>query len=271
MTINKIGIKSVKDATVAIGIIDKTGDRIPREILGSGFFISSKGYVITAKHVLDGCDKMLEVYREQKQELEIAILSVVTKGSKAEVRVMREVKTYALGVIDAPKYVGPIDPDIAIVIPGEGIDDLGGTPYVSLRKPSMRVSLYTDVIMCGYPAGDESLDMFRKHRGLRLSPIIQFGHLTGLMPTDDVDIPWGIQTGSSSGSAIIDSIDSTVVGIAQNVFTAGVTAYTAPLYSGDAEGSKAVPIFGKAKMGLVYGTSFHQFHDILDRIQKELG
>jgi S1-C subfamily serine protease len=64
MAINKIGIKSVKDATVAIGVIDKTGDRIPREILGSGFFINSKGFVITAKHVLDECDNRVEVYGE---------------------------------------------------------------------------------------------------------------------------------------------------------------------------------------------------------------
>jgi hypothetical protein len=174
-----------------------------------------------------------------------------------------------------PKLSRPIDPDIGVVIPGEGIDHLGGTPYVSLRQPSMGISLYTDIIMCGYPAGDESLDMFRIQRGLRVSPVIQFGRLTGLMPTDDVKVPWGIQTdilgtSGSSGSAIIDSIDSTVIGIAQNVFTAGVAGYTEPLYSGDAEGPREVSIVGQATMGLVYGISFYQFHNILDRIQKEI-
>src|SRR5262249_22416314 len=143
--INKTGIKSVKDATVAIGLIDKTGGRMIREIVGSGFFINSKGYVITAKHVLDGCDERLVVYRRQKQELEIAILSVVTKGSKAEVRVMRGIKTYVLRTIDAPNYVGPIDPDIALVIPGEGVDELGGVPFVNLKKPADGINLYADV------------------------------------------------------------------------------------------------------------------------------
>jgi hypothetical protein len=79
-----------------------------------------------------------------------------------------------------------------------------------------------------------------------------------------------VGTGGSSGSAIIDSIDSTVIGIAQNVFTVGVAGYTEPLYSGDAEGPKEVPIVAQANMGLVYGISFYQFHNILVRIQKEV-
>lgn len=125
--------------------------------------------------------------------------------------------------------------------------------------------------MCGYPAGNQSLDTFRNYRGLRLSPIIQFGRLTGLMSTDDVNMPWGIQTdivgtGGSSGSAIVDSTDSTVIGIVQNVFTAEVGDYTKSSYSCDAHPNK-VPISGHAKIGLVYGASFHQFHDVLDRIQ----
>jgi hypothetical protein len=50
------------------------------------------------------------------------------------------------------------------------------------------------MVMCGYPSGDESLDIFMRYRGLRVRHIIQFGHITGLMPTDDVMIPWGVQT-----------------------------------------------------------------------------
>ena len=91
-----------------------------------------------------------------------------------------------MGLTDTSGYVGPTDPDVAIVIPGDGIDEMGGTPFVRIRRPTEKITLYADIVMCGYPAGDESLDIFRKHIGLRLSPIIQFGHLTGFMPTDDV-------------------------------------------------------------------------------------
>ena len=66
MIMNERTIRSVKDATVAIGLIDKTDTRTPRAILGSDFFVDSKGYAITAKHVPDECYKMLEVYRAQK-------------------------------------------------------------------------------------------------------------------------------------------------------------------------------------------------------------
>ena len=36
---------------------------------------------------------------------------------------MREVITYAIKVINSTDYVGPLDPDIGVIIPGEGIDD----------------------------------------------------------------------------------------------------------------------------------------------------
>lgn len=56
-------------------------------------------------------------------ELEIAVLSVTTRASSAQVRIMREVITYAITVINSTNYVGPLDPDIGVIIPGEGIDD----------------------------------------------------------------------------------------------------------------------------------------------------
>lgn len=87
---------------------------------------------------------------------------------------------------------------------------------------------------------------------------------------DDVQKPWGVQTdivgtGGSSGSAIIDLIDNSVVGIAQNVFTAGIKGYAQGIRTTN-ETSKEVEIIGKAIMGLVYGTSFHLFYDILERL-----
>jgi hypothetical protein len=36
---------------------------------------------------------------------------------------MREVITYAITVINRTDYVGPLDPDIGVIIPSEGIDD----------------------------------------------------------------------------------------------------------------------------------------------------
>jgi hypothetical protein len=55
-------------------------------------------------------------------KLEIAV-SVTTRASSAQVRIMREVITYAITVINSTDYVGPLDPDIGVIIPGEGIDD----------------------------------------------------------------------------------------------------------------------------------------------------
>jgi hypothetical protein len=237
---NKEKLKRVKDATVAIGLIDKKSNRRPVVIVGSGFFVSSRGYVVTAKHVLDRCDEVITASDKHIEELEIAVLSVTASGSSADVRVMREVTTYAFTVIDSANYVGPIDPDVGVIIPGDGVNDIGGTPFLDIKQPPSRLDLYQNAVMCGYPSGDESFDMFRRHRGLRLSPIIQFGHITGLMPTDEIKTPWGMQTdiigtGGSSGSAIVDPTDGCVVGIAQNVFTGGIGGQTEPIRSTDGD------------------------------------
>jgi hypothetical protein len=274
--LNKKRLRTVKNASVAIGLINKRADRRPVFIAGSGFFVSSRGYVVTAKHVLDGCDEVIAASDKQVEELEIAVLSVATHGSSAEVRVMREVNTYAVRVISSASYVGPLDPDIGVIIPGEGVDDIGGTPFLNIKQSPATLDLYQNAIICGYPSGDQSLDMFRRHIGLRLSPIIQFGRITGFMPTDDVKVPWGIQTdiigtGGSSGSAIVDPTDGNVVGIAQNVFVGEVQGYTKQLHASDKSlVSEKVPITGWAKVGLVYGISFHQFHHILNRIEDEI-
>lgn len=212
--------------------------------------VSSRGYVVTAKHVLDNCDEIIAASDKHIVELEIAVLSVTTSGSSADVRVMREVTTYAFTVIDSANYVVPIDPDVGVIFPGNGVNDIGGTPFLDIKQPPSRLDLYQNAVMCGYPSGDESLDMFRKHRGLRLSPVLQVGHITGLMPTDERKIPWGMQTdiigtGGSSGSAIVDPTDGSVVGIAQNVFRGGIGGQTEPIHSTDGDLiSEGVPVSG---------------------------
>ena len=69
--------------------------------------------------------------------------------------------------------------------------------------------------MSGYPSGEQSLTVDKEY-GIRFSPIIQFGHITGFMPIDYIRVPWGIQTdiigaGGSSGSALTDSSDGKVI------------------------------------------------------------
>lgn len=49
-----------------------------------------------------------------------------------------------------------------------------------------------------------------------MNPIIQFGHIVGLMPYDESSAPWGIQTdivavGGSSGSPIVDPNNGEVI------------------------------------------------------------
>jgi hypothetical protein len=86
--------------------------------------------------------------------------------------------------------------------------------------------LYQEVAICGYPQGDESFALLNNPSGLKLSPIIQFGHISGFMPYDDADIPYGIQTdivgtGGSSGSPNVNT-NGELLGITQRVLSAEV-------------------------------------------------
>lgn len=63
-----------------------------------------------------------------------------------------------------------------------------------------------------------------------MNPIIQFGHIVGLMPYDESSAPWGIQTdivavGGSSGSPIVDPNNGEVIGMAQQVISTMTTVY----------------------------------------------
>jgi hypothetical protein len=83
-------------------------------------------------------------------------------------------------------------------------------------------NLFDEMCICGYPSGKYTLDIEKKYTGLRFSPIVQVGKITLFLPSDDVSIPYGIQTdiitgGGSSGSPIVDLNDGEVVGTTQEI------------------------------------------------------
>jgi hypothetical protein len=95
--------------------------------------------------------------------------------------------------------------------------------------------------------------------GIHLRPIIQFGRIAGLMPYDDSNNPWGIQTdivamGGSSGSPIMDPSSGEVIGMAQQVIATMTTVDKDGMPSNLYELTKG-PLYGIAPIGLAYGVT----------------
>jgi hypothetical protein len=267
----KLGL--VKSTSVAIGLVKK-GGITPKLITGSGFFVNSKGYVMTADHVISECNRAIEYIRkEEKIETEIAVFHAHRLEQNLFFNVIHSVIEWKTAIKEVAKgYPGPRDLDIGVIIPR----DVSDLPFLEMKnfERMQHVSLYHEICMCGYPSGEHSLDIAKAY-GLRFSPVTQFGHITSFMPIDDIRAPWGLQTdivgtGGSSGSAIVDLLDGKVVGIAQRVLPCGIGGiYKEIIPTEDGEiRKKDRVISGQAKIGLVYGITSHYLFGLAEDIRK---
>jgi len=256
---NTSKLSNLKDATVALGLVDE-GEMVPKEICGTGFILNKNRYVITASHVIDQCFKLYDIYKRKKEKTEIvAFSSELTKSEiKFHVTPLDPFSEHSLARTKLSKasdgYAGPSDVDIAV---GKFLRKQDDLPFIEIKKPE-KLNLYDKVAMCGYPSGDQSLDLKRKFSGIRFSPIIQFGRISSLLPTDNSPEPYGIQTdivgtGGSSGSPIIDLEEGNVIGIAQQVILAGVNTNDKSIY-------------GTARVGLVYGVTNHLLYKLTENV-----
>jgi hypothetical protein len=258
-------LDSLKRATVAIGTVVKNGIDI-QTVLGTGFFVKP-GYIMTAEHVIDGCEKVIESFRREGIPSEIGVFFPTWTESELKLNVLHSARDYGIKTF-TESYPGSPDLDVGLIIPREQgeYEETTKIRYLEIRKKPSKLNLYSKVCMCGFPGGAESLRLSSQF-GMRFSPTTQFGYLTSLMPFDEIPRPYGIQTdimgtGGSSGSAIVDLKDGDVIGIAQTVFGGEVKGTTLAQKIGDGILTlNRIPVSGMAKVGLVYGVSFNIFTD----------
>jgi len=256
--INADKFNVVKDATVAIGLANKdTKDVISS--FGTGFFIGGE-YIVTSAHIFNQCIKYNAQYKEKNNGMEgiYSAFNITTKDNQLELNTYHIIKAIRLPPVKEVKgFTGSVDLDIGI-----GKLDCHSDNFLHIKKAT-QWKLYDEIVICGYPSGRISLVLYRnKHEdgmGIQLRPIIQYGRVAGLMPDDDSNNPWGIQTdiiamGGSSGSPIIDPSSGEVIGMAQQVIATMTTVDKEGMPSNLYELTKG-PLYGIAPIGLAFGVT----------------
>jgi Trypsin-like peptidase domain len=249
-------LKRVKASTVAIGLVNKdTKDVI--STFGTGFFIGGQ-YIVSSAHVFNQCLIYNSQYKEKNNGLEgmYSAFSITKRGQQLDLDTYRINEAIRLPPVkEVAGFTGSIDLDI-----GLGKLDRTSDSYLPIKEPG-QLELYHEIAMCGYPSGRLSLILYKNGDGvgMRLNPIIQFGHIAGLMPYDESSAPWGIQTdivaiGGSSGSPIVDPSNGEAIGMAQQVISTMTTVYKEGMPSDLYKLTKG-PLYGVAPLGLAYGVS----------------
>jgi trypsin-like peptidase len=249
-------LNRVKASTVAIGLLNKDTKEVI-STFGTGFFLGGK-YIVSSAHVFSQCLNYNSLYKEKNNSFEgiYSAFRIFRRGQKLDLDTYRISESIRLPPVkEVAGFNGSIDLDI-----GLGKLDRTSDSFLPIKEPG-RLELYHDIAMCGYPSGRLSLILYRNEDGvgMHLNPIIQFGHIAGLMPHDESSSPWGIQTdivaiGGSSGSPIIDPSDGEVIGMAQQVISTMTTVYKEGMPTNLYKLTKG-PLYGVAPLGLAYGVS----------------
>lgn len=260
---NRDAVKRIKEATVALGLVDDSGNMI--SINGSGFIADEKfGIVLTAKHVLQGMKMSYQfIKKTRKMETYGAVFRAIHSPKELNLDTAKIAKYEIIKEVKSEKQFPLITMDLAAVKLEQKFPDFHA---LAIRPPS-KFNVLDEVAMCGYPGGEHSLDIQGKRIGVRYNPIFQMGRIGGLLPMDDAEKPYGIQTdiigvGGSSGSPLLDPNDGDIIGIAQQVIPASVEVDVTNYNEINLKG------FGDAVIGQTYGITNHILYPIVNGIRQ---
>jgi len=265
--LDQIIVRRIKFSTVGIAVHNYTDNVLT--IIGSGFFYDTRGYLISAGHVLRSAEKRKAFEISKKKNSKIVATSLnVQDGDKIAIE-EDEIDGMRMPEIKSIKDAIPTTPVIFDVGIARVIPSRKKYAYLKIKQvpdsKAPHIETGEEVVICGYPAGDQSLSMkIGINTGYRFSPVMQFGHVAALMPSDE-SLPYGIQTdilstGGSSGSPIVSKDTGEVVGLAQNI----IVTYASVGVPEKAQKRVRMPdrLEGFAHIGIVYGDSFHRLSDI---------
>ncbi|QMU54802.1 MAG: hypothetical protein GKS07_07895 [Nitrosopumilus sp.] len=248
-------LRNLKNSCWGIGLSD-IRNKMNFMISGTGFAIDSEGFILTASHVIKELDKQREKLRKENIECAVSAFQVTMPEKQGHPLILKRglVERRHIKITPTEKHPLPSDYDV-VVCRMAGKYDL--KDYLKIKKPC-KLELFEEILCCGFPGG--SMGVFNiedLESGLRLSPAVQSGKISSVMPIDDVINPTGIITdivgiGGSSGSPIVNSNDNEVIGIAQKVIPTEIL-----------KNGKSI---GEAKIGLILGISNYVLSKSIDKI-----
>jgi len=276
---NQITIRRIKFSTVGIGVHNYTKNEI--HLIGSGFYYDTRGYLMSAGHVLKYAQEITKILKERKQKVKIISINLNILDLN-KIAVEEDEIELILYPVNPKHQVNPTRPLMFDIGIGKIKPSREKYPFLKIRKPQKNEKqepgqMGESVVICGYPAGEESLSFkIDLEHGFRFSPIMQFGKLGAFLPFDD-GLHYGIQTdilstGGSSGSPIVSLENGEVLGIAQKI----IPAFASVEVPDKAQKRVRMPpmLTGYAKVGIVYGDSFNMIANIVnltkDRFDKDL-
>ncbi len=251
-------ISKLKKSSLALGLTKKDKPE-PIVLAGSAFMISNDGFFVSAAHVSESIFTMAKKLKSEGTEVDVRVFFNEIKGKHArfvgvKVGLGYEIKKIEFTADDGETILVDADIYVARVL---GKDKFS---FLEFNKPT-KINVFDSILMCGYPMISESIVLYSEEH-VRWSPVLQKGIISSLLPIDESEKPYGIQTdiigtGGSSGSPIINANTGDVLGIAQKVLTAEIN---------NAQ--------NKAKIGLTYGVSnffvADAITDMIAEIKKEI-
>lgn len=263
---NDVLIRRIKFSTIAIGVRNYNKNKV--DIIGSGFYYDTRGYLLSAGHVIRKARKIQKINESKNHKSEIvAINNHIPDGERLTVEADKIEETLLPSIPSTVQDpTAPVIPDVGI---GKVTKGRKKYPFLKIRKVDdpieHKLNIGDQIVLCGYPAGEQSLSfVVDKYIGLRFSAVMQFGHIAALLPFDDA-IPYGIQTdilstGGSSGSPIVSVETGEVISIAQKIIL------TPAMVDVPEKAQKRVrmpkQLEGFAHIGIIWGDSFNMFSDV---------
>lgn len=261
--VSKDIISKLKSSCIGI-VVRQKGNPVPWIVGGTGFVIDPEGYFITATHVIESLDKRIaELKKEGNKDIKLGVTHTEFIKPKAKIVTLDILYFAALNItITNEPYFGPKKYDLTM---GKIKGKLSRLPFLKIKSPC-KLDLLNEIVMCGYPGGSVTLNVTNDDSGMKLSPLLQTGKISSIMPIDDTNQPTGIQTdiigtGGSSGSPIVDANDGEVISVAQNIIPT-------PIIIPSKEDEKQH--IGHAQIGMIFGVSNYFLQPVAEEVLKLL-